>query len=55
MVPPHDQGIVAQVNAVPLAELSTEARHPVTGETFAAIAARLDPTGIIRRDDIVIT
>jgi len=51
-----NEGILAYAAvAVPLAELSPEARHPVTGETFAAIAARLDPTGIIRRDDIVIT
>lgn len=32
--------------AVPLAEIAPDERHPVTGETFAQIAARLDASGV---------
>ena len=32
--------------AVPLAEIAPDERHPVTGETFATIASRLDASGV---------
>jgi 2-amino-4-hydroxy-6-hydroxymethyldihydropteridine diphosphokinase len=39
--------------AIPLAELNPLSRHPVTGESLGAIAARLDADGCLqRRDDI---
>lgn len=40
--------------ALPLADLAPERRHPVTGETLSAIAARLleaQPAGAIRRSE----
>jgi 2-amino-4-hydroxy-6-hydroxymethyldihydropteridine diphosphokinase len=42
--------------AIPLAEIAPHYRHPETGETLAAIAARFDPraSGMSRRDDVVL-
>lgn len=40
--------------AAPLAEIAPSASHPVTGETFAAIAGRLGNEGILTRPDIII-
>lgn len=39
--------------AAPLADLAPDYRHPETGETLAAIAARL-PSPLIRRPDILL-
>ena len=41
--------------ALPLADLAPEQRHPETGETLREIAGRLPASGIVRRDDIVLT
>lgn len=38
--------------AVPLAELSPDYVHPVTGRTLAEIAATFEPSGLIARDDV---
>ncbi|HEY6008570.1 MAG TPA: 2-amino-4-hydroxy-6-hydroxymethyldihydropteridine diphosphokinase [Geobacteraceae bacterium] len=42
--------------AIPLAEIAPDYRHPVTGETLAAIAGRFDPVkaGLVRRRDVVL-
>ena len=40
--------------AIPLAEIASDYRHPVTGETLAAIAGRFDPVraGMTKREDV---
>jgi 2-amino-4-hydroxy-6-hydroxymethyldihydropteridine diphosphokinase len=42
--------------AIPLAEIAPAYRHPVTGETLAAIAGRFDPVraGMRKREDVVL-
>lgn len=52
---PNDDILKYAAVAAPLAEIAPDVRHPVTGETFAAIAARLGQGGIVVRDDVTVT
>lgn len=54
LIPPPETMEQAYV-AVPLAELAPSFRHPVAGETLAAVAERLGPPSRLkRRDDVVL-
>ncbi len=49
---PHPDILNRAHTALPLAELSPDARHPETGEPLCAIAARLPHVDIRRREDL---
>lgn len=49
---PNEGILLYAAVAAPLAEIAPDERHPVTGETFAAIAARLGAEGFIVRHDL---
>jgi 2-amino-4-hydroxy-6-hydroxymethyldihydropteridine diphosphokinase len=49
---PHPDILLRAHAALPLAEISPDLRHPVTGEPLAEIAARLRNNRIRRREDL---
>jgi len=49
---PNEGILLYAAVAAPLAEIAPDERHPVTGETFAAIAERLGRSGFTVRDDL---
>jgi 2-amino-4-hydroxy-6-hydroxymethyldihydropteridine diphosphokinase len=51
---PHPDILLRAHAALPLAEISPEKVHPLTGETLGAIAARLRTSAIRRREDILL-
>jgi 2-amino-4-hydroxy-6-hydroxymethyldihydropteridine diphosphokinase len=51
---PHPDILRRAYFALPLAEISPEKNHPVTGESLQAIAARLQDGTVRRREDLVL-
>ncbi len=51
---PHPDVTDFAHTAVPLAEISPNYVHPKTGQTLAQIAAVMDQSGVVKRDDLTV-